>query len=435
LTIIEAIDITRRIIGLATNVRNEAVGTGNSEETVFSLDNTRVVPGSDTVYLGGTATTAYTINEDTGVITFTSAPGVVAITADYSYVPVETLDIVESDYDDAIAKAEAYVKKVTGKHYVTTASATDWFDLNVKDFDKRTDIDTGILDYAYDFNDTGYRFFTTYKPIVNVSKVIVTENDVGWTKVWSYDGSSYTDNTDEANSVDGDEFELFVEGNTDDYTYLGSPHKFSKFYVNLHTVGVGGTMVAAYYNGSTWVSLSLTDDTSNLTASGYISFTLPNAFEKATVNGVEAYYVRLHPSVAFSTNPKVLQISIDNDYVINKVIDPKTVAVYKTAGEIILRKDIPNEDYRKIRIDYTYGLGSDSVPEDYKELISIVAAKGMITGLLAGSFDNETSWNYRGTGATLGEPYTQFRESLDRLTNREKELLSVVGKVVIMGDV
>ncbi len=64
----------------------EAVGTGDDSETVFNLEHYPVVDDSETIYLDGTATTDYTLDDDTGEIAFNAAPGEnVAITADYTY--------------------------------------------------------------------------------------------------------------------------------------------------------------------------------------------------------------------------------------------------------------------------------------------------------------------------------------------------------------
>ena len=72
-----------------TAVTAEAVGTGDGAATVFTLANNPVLTNSETVYLDGASQTRgvnYTINFDTGAITFTAAPGAgVAVTADYTH--------------------------------------------------------------------------------------------------------------------------------------------------------------------------------------------------------------------------------------------------------------------------------------------------------------------------------------------------------------
>lgn len=99
-----------------TSVTGENVGTGDGTTTQFTLGNIPVEEYSETVKLNGVAQTRdtdYTINYETGTITFTTAPGNgVSITADYQYRNEITVDsatganswlnfawyVVETDY-------------------------------------------------------------------------------------------------------------------------------------------------------------------------------------------------------------------------------------------------------------------------------------------------------------------------------------------------
>jgi len=73
---------------LTQNISNENVGTGDGSTTEFSLAYSPVLENSETIYVDGTEQTRntdYTINYETGVITFTSAPtNGASITADYT---------------------------------------------------------------------------------------------------------------------------------------------------------------------------------------------------------------------------------------------------------------------------------------------------------------------------------------------------------------
>ena len=64
----------------------EAVGTGDGTETTFTLENTPIVSGSETIYVDGVAVPAadYTLDLTTGELVFAAAPGAFAITADYT---------------------------------------------------------------------------------------------------------------------------------------------------------------------------------------------------------------------------------------------------------------------------------------------------------------------------------------------------------------
>jgi len=78
-----------------TSVTNEAVGTGNGTATQFTLAHKPVVRGSLTVRVAGNRKSEgsdYTVNYDTGTITFTTAPASgQAITADYTWYSVDTI--------------------------------------------------------------------------------------------------------------------------------------------------------------------------------------------------------------------------------------------------------------------------------------------------------------------------------------------------------
>ena len=64
----------------------EAVGTGDGTETTFTLENTPIVSGSETIYVDGAPVLAadYTLDLTTGELVFATAPGAFAITADYT---------------------------------------------------------------------------------------------------------------------------------------------------------------------------------------------------------------------------------------------------------------------------------------------------------------------------------------------------------------
>ena len=82
---IEATKTTKSL----TTVTAEAVGTGNGANTSFTLANSPVLSKDETIYVAGAAKTRdtdYTVNFETGAVSFTSAPAnSAAVTADYKY--------------------------------------------------------------------------------------------------------------------------------------------------------------------------------------------------------------------------------------------------------------------------------------------------------------------------------------------------------------
>lgn len=77
--------ITKKLYMEPIAVTGESVGTGDGTEVDFVLDCVNPKPESLVVCLDGTPETGYTLEEITGTLTFSTAPGAgVDITADYT---------------------------------------------------------------------------------------------------------------------------------------------------------------------------------------------------------------------------------------------------------------------------------------------------------------------------------------------------------------
>ena len=93
----------RGVKGTATliAITSQSIGTGDGSTTTFSMGNTPLIPGSQTVKVAGTTQTygtSYSVNFDTGLVTFVSAPASSsAITADYTYYTIDNIKITLSN--------------------------------------------------------------------------------------------------------------------------------------------------------------------------------------------------------------------------------------------------------------------------------------------------------------------------------------------------
>ena len=103
--------------------------------------------------------------------------------------------------------------------------------------------------------------------------------------------------------------------------YFGHATQFRWISHVLSTVGVGGTLVWEYWNGSAWTTLTLAA-TNNLTATPVTSrFTPPSNWATTTVNSVaNLFWVRARISVTYTTAPVFTQsrrngMAIANDAV------------------------------------------------------------------------------------------------------------------------
>ena len=114
-----------------TRVTAEAVETGNDVETIFYLDNSLVVSGSEAIYLDELVQTKgvnYTIDYATGNITFSEAPATgVAITADYKYT-TNPLRVWIFNYGTVDIEVKVQVKDVT-----CPAAKDDWIEIPSND--------------------------------------------------------------------------------------------------------------------------------------------------------------------------------------------------------------------------------------------------------------------------------------------------------------
>jgi len=122
--------------------------------------------------------------------------------------------------------------------------------------------------------------------------------------VWVYNGSLYTDRTSAAYGGAG-----FDIGDAAGWIlYVGGEEPFKEVNFTLSTpASANWSGVWEYWNGSTWASLSPTDGTSDMTASGKVEKMPPpmSSWKRTSVNGVSRWWWRLRTTSAGSTQPVV----------------------------------------------------------------------------------------------------------------------------------
>jgi len=133
----------------------------------------------------------------------------------------------------------------------------------------------------------------------------------------SDEGTGFTDETTDANSAGAGDVAIFpaVPANNDAF-YIGENFStsapFNSIKWNISTALTAGTIIAEYYNGSAWVSLTLTtDETVLLTVTGskYMKFDEPADWAAVAVNGQSRYWVRFRVTDATAMNqPLATQI-------------------------------------------------------------------------------------------------------------------------------
>ncbi len=123
---------------------------------------------------------------------------------------------------------------------------------------------------------------------------VATFKPTAFDLVYTFDGVvTYANNTTEAKNNAGTPFSILaLENPSNDIFYVGLDHKFATTNVDIATAGVGVTLVTEYWDGSAWTTLTVTDNTTNLTTDGTITFTAPTDWQTTAVNSQTKYWVR-----------------------------------------------------------------------------------------------------------------------------------------------
>jgi hypothetical protein len=159
------------------------------------------------------------------------------------------------------------------------------------------------IDADYDVPTKVWRFIDSS---VSLIKIISAQLDYG---------AGYTDQTSAAldDTVTSDVTPLDATPAVNDYYYCGARETFSRITFNISTDGVWvGTLDWQYYNGSSWTSLSeVVDYTNAFTNAGDVHFAVPSNWALATVNSIEAYYVRARVASFTSITTQPLADSVN----------------------------------------------------------------------------------------------------------------------------
>ena len=243
MTYADALNVAQ-VSGLGVEIIDENVGTGDASEVDFDLDNDNIVAGSYSLYHAASGsntmtalieTTHYSLDKSSGRIVLEAA-GVTALGTDILYATYQYIDggISDTLLTQWLTWADSEVDKSTGQYWGTPISVTEYFSSEKTNTYPHTD-----RPFADDWDSADYLVMKKV-PITGVNYVwILTENLLAG-QVWSYDDNlaTYTDNTDEANSVEGTAFDAFADTPAaNDILYVGASQKFHKLLFLFATLG------------------------------------------------------------------------------------------------------------------------------------------------------------------------------------------------------
>jgi len=425
--------------GLKVDVVDENVGTGNNSETNFDLDNTNICEGSYTLshapsgsnsFTELTETTHYALDKDSGRIVLTSA-GVAEVGTDVIYASYSYNEFFnDAHLTEFITASDAEVDEVTGRYWGSPRTKTEYIS------GRRNPIQYGrypVTDEPYmgDWDEPDV-LQLHYLPVYELTSISFLKRGAGWSKVYSYDGSSYTDNTDEANTAKGTSFYAFSSSSdTDDYIYFGSQYKFYGISTRLSQIGVGGAVSWEYYNGSSWVGFTPAEtDTgaSNFTAEGKFTFTPSDldSWSKTSVNSSpDYYYIRGKVSTQFTTAPKIYEAYMDQDSTVEEDISLKDVDADSDGRVSFLNRTIP-DGVRNIKIVYRQGT-TEETPQLIKDLSATICTIRMFSFITGGSYNDATSYSLGSKSVSIGEVYVNVKEVVRQAEEKYKRLLRLVG--------
>lgn len=97
---------------------------------------------------------------------------------------------------------------------------------------------------------------------------------------------------------------LFTNTTSGGIFFAGSSATFTQVNITLTVVGVAGSIVWEYWSGAAWSTLTLTDGTAGLTASGVITFAAPGGWAATTVNSsASLFFIRARMTGNWGTIP------------------------------------------------------------------------------------------------------------------------------------
>lgn len=144
-----------------------------------------------------------------------------------------------------------------------------------------------------------YSIFSTIRDVdnniyyfENTEQMSVYESVFDVIKSFTYSGSTYSANYALEGNTEQD-FKVATSLTTGDCIYFGYKHMWNNMSVRITLPTVGLTGVWEFYSGDYWTGISnIVDGTNGFFQNGDISFPLPGIWEKTTLDGIEAYYIR-----------------------------------------------------------------------------------------------------------------------------------------------
>ena len=168
-----------------------------------------------------------------------------------------------------------------------------------------------------------------------------------------FDGAAYTDHSAEADTLAGTPFTTLADAG--DFLYLGKLTPFKEVYFDFAVEGVYGAVVAEYWDGSAWQTLSVAGAAAALAADGKMNWTIPVDWATTIVNSSDAmYWVRLSATTPWTTPATINCIRQNGVQNIDWILDPGQVAGGLEVGKVGRLAGGFLADGEEVKVSYTY---------------------------------------------------------------------------------
>jgi len=210
----------------------------------------------------------------------------------------------------------------------------------------------------------------------------------------SFIGSVYSNDSINMNNYDVDSKSYVLTENVD-YVYMGLDKPFSSIFVNVISNTTPGALSWEYYNGSTWISVDVTDESLDMSRSGFVQWEPKEDWNLVVVDGLEKYFVRFTGNIDVLLSGINMLFSNDNDLKetyrsINDYLgeDSSFVASHQSARNDLIQ-DIRNSGSTKIS-SITHRVDDINVWDFLKPYQLRAASKYLcLSKIFAGVSDNE----------------------------------------------
>lgn len=172
-------------------------------------------------------------------------------------------------------------------------------------------------------------------------------------KALTFIGASFSDVSINLNNYDVNTLVISMTEGVD-YLYFGLYKKFKNLFVGVESFTSSSDVAYEYYNGTTWESLEVFDETNSLENSGFVNWALPEDWAMTDVDSNNLFFIRVTATAELELNGVNMLFSNDNDLkekyrnITEFLGNDKTFVAYQQSSRKDIIQEIKNSGNTKI---------------------------------------------------------------------------------------